>query len=182
MPFLAPGHRSAGTLSRSARPLTKRVIVWCFVRGSGDTYGGQACYIYDIGGPRYGEVIQKLEGHTDRVILLVVQGLVQEAQKLQDHSLGFTVYILWGMVVRDTSKPMREGLSNGAGAVRVFRCADGAGCWAFGLASLVKLVFGVLAGEQVYAATFHPDKATPLLATASADSKIMLWSSARTRE
>ena len=30
---------------------------------------GQACYIYDIGGPRYGQVIQKLEGHTDRVSL-----------------------------------------------------------------------------------------------------------------
>ncbi len=29
----------------------------------------QACYIYDIGGPRYGQVIQKLEGHTDRVSL-----------------------------------------------------------------------------------------------------------------
>jgi hypothetical protein len=28
---------------------------------------GQACYIYDIGGPRYGQVIQKLQGHTDRV-------------------------------------------------------------------------------------------------------------------
>ena len=31
---------------------------------------GQACYIYDIGGPRYGQVIQKLEGHTDRVASL----------------------------------------------------------------------------------------------------------------
>jgi len=27
----------------------------------------QACYVYDIGGPRFGQVIQKLEGHTDRV-------------------------------------------------------------------------------------------------------------------
>ena len=53
----------------------------------------KACYIYDIGGPRYGEVIQKLEGHTDRV----------------------------------------------------------------------------------YAASFHPDRTRPLLATASADSKLKLW-------
>ena len=53
----------------------------------------KACYIYDIGGPRYGEVIQKLEGHTDRV----------------------------------------------------------------------------------YAASFHPDRSRPLLATASADSKLKLW-------
>ena len=36
--------------------------------------------------------------------------------------------------------------------------------------------------SQVYAATFHPDKGTPLLATASADSKIKLWSTARERQ
>jgi len=37
------------------------------LRASSSLLAVQACYVYDIGGPRFGQVIQKLEGHTDRV-------------------------------------------------------------------------------------------------------------------
>ena len=37
------------------------------LRASSSLPAVQACYVYDIGGPRFGQAIQKLEGHTDRV-------------------------------------------------------------------------------------------------------------------